>query len=51
MNIPFMQNVLDTSPVSLLTWLVVAALAVMVVPAIELHKWSWASRNKNSVTS
>ncbi len=51
MNIPFMQSVLDTSPVSLLTWLVVAALAVMVVPAIELHKWSWAFRNKNSPTN
>ncbi len=51
MNIPFMQNVLDTSPVSLMTWLAVAALAVMVIPAIELHKWSWAFRNKNSTTS
>jgi magnesium-transporting ATPase (P-type) len=44
MYIPLMQDVLGTQPVSLTTWLVVAALAVTVVPAIELHKWGWRMR-------
>jgi len=44
MNIPFMQGILGTAPVPLVTWLLVAALAVIVVPAIELHKWLWSVR-------
>lgn len=44
MYLPFMQDVLQTEPVSLRTWIVVAALAVSVVPAIELHKWIWSLR-------
>lgn len=45
MYIPFMQSVLDTSPVSWATWLIVAALTVIIVPAIELHKWYWNNRS------
>ncbi|MCO6430543.1 MAG: HAD-IC family P-type ATPase [Deltaproteobacteria bacterium] len=44
MYIPLMQNVLNAAPVSLVTWIVVVALAATVVPAIELHKWSWRRR-------
>jgi magnesium-transporting ATPase (P-type) len=46
MHIPFMQGVLGTSPVDLTTWIAVAALAVLIVPALELHKWLWAVRKK-----
>lgn len=45
MYLPFMQSILDTSPVSLTTWLIVAALSVTIVPAIELHKWLWNARS------
>jgi len=48
MYIPFMQRVLETAPVSPTTWIAAAALAVTVVPAIELHKWLWAVRHKQS---
>ncbi len=44
MHIPFMQQVLGTAPVSQGTWLVAIALAVLVVPVMELHKWSWRLR-------
>lgn len=46
MHIPLMQSVLGTAPVSLPTWFFVAALAVTVVPAMELHKWSWRIRRR-----
>lgn len=46
MHLPFMQNVLETSPVSPGTWIVIAALAVIIVPAMELHKWLWKLRHK-----
>lgn len=46
MHLPFMQQVLDTAPVSMNTWLVATALAVLVVPVMELHKWSWRIRSR-----
>ena len=45
MHLPVMQDVLGTAPVSMDTALAVAALAVTVVPAIELHKWWWRRRH------
>lgn len=47
-SIPFMQDVLGREPVSPTRWLVVVALAVTVVPALELHKWSWRFRHRRS---
>lgn len=44
MYIPFMQSVLGIQPVSPQTWLIVAVLALTVVPAMELHKWIWKRR-------
>lgn len=44
MYVSLMQDVLGTQPVSLTTWLVVGALAVTIVPAIELHKGWWRMR-------
>ncbi|PQO25645.1 ATPase [Blastopirellula marina] len=46
MYLPFMQAILDTSPVSWTTWGIVAALSITIVPAIELHKWLWNRRSK-----
>lgn len=45
MHVPVIQGVMETEPVSLTTWLVLVPLAVLVVPAIELHKWSWRRRH------
>jgi P-type Ca2+ transporter type 2C len=41
MHLPFFQSILETEPVSPLTWVVIAALALSVVPAVEIHKWYW----------
>lgn len=48
MYLPFMQGILGTEPVTWTTWLIVAALAVSVVPALELHKWIWRLRGKTT---
>jgi P-type Ca2+ transporter type 2C len=48
MYIPFMQSVLGIHAVSPRTWLTVAALAVTVVPAMELHKWLWKRRGRTA---
>ncbi|MCC9608337.1 HAD-IC family P-type ATPase [Blastopirellula sp. JC732] len=44
MHVPFMQALLDTSPVSLTTWVVVIALSFTIVPVIEIDKWLWRRR-------
>ncbi|MFG0332137.1 MAG: cation-translocating P-type ATPase [Maioricimonas sp. JB049] len=46
MYVPLMQDVLATQPVSLTMWIAVVALAVTIVPALELHKWSWRLRHR-----
>lgn len=46
MYVPLMQEILGTQPTSLTTWAAVAALAVSVVPAVELHKWWWNRRGR-----
>jgi magnesium-transporting ATPase (P-type) len=46
MHVPFIQGVMETEPVSLTTWLVLVPLAVLIVPVIELHKWTWRRRNR-----
>lgn len=45
MHVPIMQTILEANPVSPTAWLIVTALAVTIVPALELHKWSWALRH------
>jgi P-type Ca2+ transporter type 2C len=44
MNLPMLQRVLRTEPVSLQGWAILLALACTVFVAIEIHKWSWAKR-------
>lgn len=46
MYLPFMQSLLDISPVSLTTWGVVIALTLTIIPAIEIHKWLWNRRTQ-----
>ncbi|MBX3436422.1 MAG: HAD-IC family P-type ATPase [Planctomycetaceae bacterium] len=50
MYLPFLQSVLGTQPVSLTTWMVVVALAVSIVPALELHKLLWKLRTHRDDT-
>jgi magnesium-transporting ATPase (P-type) len=51
MHIPFLQDVLGTQPVSMGTWAAVAALAVSVVPAVELHKWLWKRQRPSAAST
>jgi magnesium-transporting ATPase (P-type) len=39
MYVPFMQDMLTTKPVDLWLWGVVIGVSVLIVPAVELHKW------------
>jgi hypothetical protein len=39
MYVPALQAVLKTEPVDLWMWGLVAAVAVLIVPAVEVHKW------------
>lgn len=44
MHVPFLQNMLGTSPVDPMFWGTALAVSVIIVPAVELHKWWWARR-------
>ena len=44
MHVPFLQNMLGTSPVEPMFWGTALAVSVIIVPAVELHKWWWARR-------
>jgi hypothetical protein len=38
------QAALRTEPVGLTTWVTLLALALTVLVAVEVHKWTWARR-------
>lgn len=42
------QTVLGTAPVDLSRWLLMFALAIIILPVIEFHKWTWAMRHGES---
>lgn len=44
MYVPFLQDMLNTKPVDLWLWAIALCVSVLIVPAIELHKWWWANR-------
>jgi Ca2+-transporting ATPase len=44
MYVPFLQDALSTRPVVSLSWVVAIGVSVLIVPAVELHKWWWARR-------
>jgi P-type Ca2+ transporter type 2C len=41
---PFLQVVLGTEPVALETWVLLIGLAVILLPVMEIHKWTWRLR-------
>lgn len=45
MHVPFLQRLLRTEPVDAATWLLVVALAVTILVAMEIHKWTWSRRH------
>ena len=44
MYVPFLQNILGTAPLSLESWLVAIGIALLIIPAMEIHKLSWHLR-------
>lgn len=44
MYVPFLQDMLSTAPVDLSLWGIAIGVSVLIVPAVELHKWWWARR-------
>ncbi len=48
MHIPFMQSLLRTELVNLTTWGTIICLALTVLVAMELHKWTWRLRYPNA---
>ncbi len=47
MYLPFGQIILQTEPVRLDTWILLIALALTIFFTMEIHKWTWALRNKS----
>ncbi len=45
MYVPFLQDMLATNPVDLSLWGVAIGVGVLIVPAVELHKWWWPRRS------
>jgi magnesium-transporting ATPase (P-type) len=48
MYVPFLQDILSTKPVDLWMWGAAVGVSVLIVPAIEFHKWWWATRTSPS---
>lgn len=51
MHLPLLQSVLRTEPVELETWGVLIALALTVLAAMELHKWTWRLRQRSGAAA
>ena len=50
MYVPFLQDMLGTKPVEPWVWGAAIGVSVLIVPAVELHKWCWAKRTTVSGT-
>lgn len=48
MHIPLGQAVLGTAPVEPARWLTMFMLALIILPVMEFHKWTWAMRQRKS---
>jgi len=48
MYVPFLQDMLATKPADPWLWGVAIGVSVLIVPAVELHKWWWAKRRAAS---
>jgi len=49
MYVPFLQELLSTSPVVPLSWGVAVGVSVLIVPAVDVHKWWWTRRINRGV--
>ncbi|MBA3015279.1 MAG: HAD-IC family P-type ATPase [Proteobacteria bacterium] len=47
MQIPFMQRILRIEPVDLTTFISLLGLALTILAALEIHKWSWKVRRRH----
>jgi hypothetical protein len=46
LHLPFTQALLGVEPVDLSTWVTLLAVALTVFVALEIHKWTWARRQR-----
>lgn len=44
MYLPVLQSVLSARPVTVELWIMAVAVSLLVLPAVELHKWWWQRR-------
>lgn len=51
MYLPLGQEILQTEPVQLNTWIVLLALALTIFITMEIHKWLWTLRDKSLTRS
>jgi magnesium-transporting ATPase (P-type) len=51
MYLPALQDTLDTRPLDLPIWGVAIAVSLMIVPAVEFHKWWWNRRTASTLTA
>jgi magnesium-transporting ATPase (P-type) len=51
MHLPLMQDLLGVSELSWNAWLTALAVSLLVIPAVELHKWTWKRRGLDPVMS
>jgi magnesium-transporting ATPase (P-type) len=45
MHLEFLQDILQTRPLEAESWLVAIGVGILIIPAIELHKWWWNHRH------
>lgn len=45
MYVPFLQEVLGTEPVDVKMWGIAFGVSILIVPAVEFHKWLWSRRS------
>lgn len=45
MHLEFLQEILQTRPLEAESWLVAISVGILIIPAIELHKWWWNRRH------
>jgi len=49
MYVPFLQEMLSTQPVDPWMWAIAIGVSVLIVPAVELHKWWWNRKSSRTV--
>ncbi len=49
MYVPFLQDMLQTQPISVATWSVAIGVSLIIVPAVEIHKWWWNRRHPDEL--